>query len=116
MSGIGDECPLMENAPKGMTARLPLNPLLFRFGFSDGTLGQGWSLGRLPAPQIFLSERWIGGRQKKRGGDRKSQSCWRLQNIRRKFCDGFQKNVGANGVKDPAIGVRCRRDHQERRS
>lgn len=45
VSGIGDECPLMENAPKGMTARLPLNPLPFRFGFSDGTLGQGGSLG-----------------------------------------------------------------------
>ena len=47
--------------PKGMRVRLPLNPLPFRFGFSDGTLGQGGSIGRLPAPQIFLSERWIGG-------------------------------------------------------
>ena len=54
----------MENAPKRMRVRLPLIPLPFRFGISNGTLGQGGSLGRLPAPQIFLSERWIGGRQK----------------------------------------------------
>ena len=87
MSGVGDECPLVGNAPKGMRVRYPLNPLPFRFGFSDGTLGQGGSLGRLPAPQIFLSERWIGGRQKEQTGDPKSQSRWRLRSLKGTCCD-----------------------------
>ena len=39
--------------PKGMRVRLPLNPLPFRFGFSDGSLGQGGSLGRSPVPPDF---------------------------------------------------------------
>ena len=39
--------------PKGMTVRLPLISLPFRFGFSDGTLGQGGSLGKMPVPQDF---------------------------------------------------------------
>ena len=43
--------------PKGMTVRLPLISLPFRFGFSNGTLGQGGSLGRTPNPQILLWER-----------------------------------------------------------
>jgi hypothetical protein len=73
----------MENAPKGMRLRLPLNPLPFRFGFSNGTLGQGGSVGRLPVTSDLPLERWIGGRQKKRGGDRKSQSCWGLRSLQR---------------------------------
>jgi hypothetical protein len=50
--------------PKGMRVRDPLIHLPFRFGFSDGTLGQGGSLGRSPADQICLLERRIRVRQK----------------------------------------------------
>ena len=47
-SGVGDECPLMENAPKGIRVGHPFFSLPFRFGFSNGTLGQGGSLGGSP--------------------------------------------------------------------
>jgi hypothetical protein len=35
-SGVGDECPLVGNAPKGMRVRHPLIHLPFRFGCSNG--------------------------------------------------------------------------------
>ena len=38
---------------KGMTVRQPLIHLPFRFGFSNGTLGRGGSLGRSPVPPDF---------------------------------------------------------------
>ena len=41
--------------PKGMTVRLPLNPLPFRFGFSNGTLGSGRVAREDARPPRFLS-------------------------------------------------------------
>ena len=45
--------PIGSDGGWGRRVGLPLIHLPFRFGFSNGTLGQGGSLGKMPVPQDF---------------------------------------------------------------